>query len=165
MRLPTLATIFVFMAAVITASCSSQVIDLGRHNISLDFGGQDITVMPMVSNYECCLGVDTNWTKMVDNKTKSSSFAYLFNYDSPRKISESAKELKCIMDALCDNMSIQPYKRGFISTGSDHTGGQAFWGIIAPLNAKDNNYTSCIEVVASFENGTLNEHLVRTAHL
>jgi hypothetical protein len=69
------------------------------------------------------------------------------------------------MDAMCDELSIQPYKNGYISTGSDRIGGQAFWGIIAPLNAKGNNYTTCFEVVASFKNGTLNEHIVKTAQL
>ena len=165
MRLIILATIFAFMAVVIPASCSLQVVPLGSHNISLDFGGQNITVMPVASNYECCLGVDTNYTKMVDKNTSSSSFAYLFSYDSPRSINDSEKELKDIMDTMCDKMSIQPYKNGYISTGSDRLGGQALWGIIAPLNVKDNNYTTCVEIVASFKNGTLNEHMVKTAQL
>jgi hypothetical protein len=151
------------MAIVIPASCSPQVIPLGSHNISLDFEGQNITVMPMATAYECCLGVDTNYTKMVDNNTNSSSFAYLFSYDSPRHISDAEKELKSIMDTMCDKMSIQPYENGYISTGSDRLGGQALWGIIAPLNVKDNNYTTCVEIVASFKNGTLNEHIVNTA--
>ena len=113
------ASIFVFMAVVIPASCSPQVINLGSHNILLDFEGQNITVMPMTTAYECCLGVDTNYTKMVDNNTNSSSFAYLFSYDSPRHISGSEKELKGIMDTMCDKMTIQPYKNGYISTGLD----------------------------------------------
>ena len=121
--------------------------------------------MPVTSAYECCLGVDTNYTKMVDKNTNSSSFAYLFSYDSPRPVSDSENELKSIMDALCDDMSIQPYENGFISTGSDRIGGQALWGIIAPLNVKDNNCTNCVEIVASFKNGTLNEHIVKTAQL
>jgi hypothetical protein len=121
--------------------------------------------MPMTTAYECCLGVDTNYTKMVDNNTNSSSFAYLFSYDSPRPISDSEKELKSIMDDICDKMSIRPYENGYISTGSDRLGGQALWGIIAPLNVRDNNYTTCVEIVASFKNGTLNEHIVKTAQL
>ena len=165
MRLLIFASMSAFMACVILASCSPQVVSLGSHNISLDFGGQKITVMPVTSAYECCLGVDTNYTKMVDNNTNSSSFAYLFSYDSPRPISDSIKELKSIMDAMCDEMSIQPYKNGYISTGSDRMGGQALWGIIAPLNVKGNNCTTYVEVVASFKNGTLNEHIVKTAQL
>jgi hypothetical protein len=165
MRLLIFVSIFVFMSVVIPASCSPQVIPLGSHNISLDFGGENITVMPMASNYECCLGVDTNYTKMVDNNTNSSSFAYLFSYDSPRPISDSEKELESIMDSMCNKMSIQPYKNGYISTGSDRLGGQALWGIIAPLNVRDNNYTTCVEIVASFKNGTLNEHIAKTAQL
>jgi len=163
MHLLIFASIFAFMAVVIPASCSPQVINLGNHNISLDFGGANITVMPMTTAYECCLGVDTNYTKMVDDKTNSSSFAYLFSYDSPRPINDSEKELKGIMDAMCDKMSIQPYKNGYISTGSDRLGGQAIWGIIAPLNVKDNIYTTSVEVVASFKNKTLNERIVKTA--
>jgi hypothetical protein len=73
--------------------------------------------------------------------------------------------LKSIMDVMCDKMSIQPYKNGYISTGSDRLGGQALWGIVAPLNVRNNNYTTCVEIVASFKNGTLNEHIVRTAKL
>jgi hypothetical protein len=165
MRLLIFASIFAFMAVVIPASCSPQVIPLGSHNISLDFGGQNITVMLMTTAYECCLGVDTNYAKMVDNNTNSSSFAYLFSYDSPRPISDSEKELNCIMNAMCDKMSIQPYENGYISTGSDRIGGQALWGIIEPLNVRDNNYTTCVEIVASFMNGTLNEHIVKTAQL
>ena len=165
MHLLIFASIFAFMAFVIPASCSPQVIPLGSHNISLDFGGQNIIVIPMTTAYECCLGVDTNYTKMVDNNTNSSSFAYLFSYDSPRRISDSEKELKGIIDTMCDNMSIQPFENGYISTGSDRLGGQALWGIIAPLNVRDNNYTTCVEVVASFKNGTLNEHIVKTAQL
>ena len=157
--------IFALMAVVIPASCSPQIIPLGSHNVSLDFEGQNITIMPVASNYECCLGVDTNYTKMVDKNTNSSSFAYLFSYDSPRPISDSEKELKDIMDTMCDKMSIQPYENGYISTGSDRLGGQALWGIIAPLNVKANNYTTCVEVVASFKSGTLNEHVVKTARL
>jgi hypothetical protein len=102
---------------------------------------------------------------MVDKNTNSSSFAYLFSYDSPRPITDSEKELESIVDALCDKVSIQPYENGFISTGSDRLGGQALWGIIAPLNVKDNNCTTCVEIVASFKNGTLNEHIVKTAQL
>ncbi len=94
MRLLIYASIFVFTTVVITALSSPQVIPLGSHNISLDFGGQNITVMPMTTAYECCLGVDTNYTKMVDKSTNSSSFAYLFSYDSPRSINDSEKELK-----------------------------------------------------------------------
>ena len=165
MRMLIFASILAFTACVISASCSPQIVSLGSHNISLDFGGQNITVMPVTSAYECCLGVDTNYSKMVDNNTNSSSFAYLFSYDSPRPISDSENELKSIMDALCENMSIQPYENGFISTGSDRIGRQALWGIIAPLNVKGNNYTTCVEVVASFKNGTLNEHIVKTAQL
>ena len=165
MRLLIFASIFVFMAVVILASSSPQVIPLGSHNITLDFGGENINVMPMASDYECCLGVDTNYTKMVDNNTNSSSFAYIFSYDSPRPISDSEKELNGIMDAMCDKVSIQPYENGYISSGSDRLGGQALWGIIAPLNVRDNNCTSCVEVVASFKNGTLNEHVVKTAQL
>ena len=165
MRLLIFASIFAFMAVVILASCSPQVIPLGSHNISLDFGGQNITIMPMTSNYEDCLGVATYYTKMVDKNTNSSSFAYLFRYDSPRPVSDSEKELKSIMDVMCDKMSIQPYKNGYISTGSDRLGGQALWGIVAPLNVRNNNYTTCVEIVASFKNGTLNEHIVRTAKL
>jgi hypothetical protein len=164
MRLLIFASIFAFMAVVILASCSPQVIPLGSHNISLDFGGQNITIMSMTTAYECCLGVDTNYTKMMDNDN-SSSFAYLFSYDSPRPISDSEKELKGIMDTMCDKMYIQPYENGYISTGSDRLGGQALWGIIAPLNVRDNNYTACVEVVASFKNETLNEHIVKTAQL
>ena len=159
------ASIIAFMAVVIPVSCSPQVIPLGSHNISLDFEGQNITVMPMTTAYECCLGVDTNYTKMVDKNTNSSSFAYLFRYDSPRRISDSEKELKGIMDTMCNNMSIKPYENGYISTGSDRLGGQALWGIVAPLNVRNNNYTTCVEIVASFKNGTLNEHIVRTAKL
>jgi hypothetical protein len=165
MRLLILATILGFMAVVITASSITQVIPMGSHNISLDFGGQNVTVMPMTTAYECCLGVDTNYTKMVDNNTNSSSFAYLFSYDSARPINDSEKELKSIMDAMCNKMSIQPYQNGYISTGSDRLGGQAIWGIITPLNVRDNNYTTCVEIVASFKNGTLNEHIVKTAQL
>jgi hypothetical protein len=165
MRLLIFVSMFAFMACVISASCSPQIVSLGSHNISLDFGGQNITVMPVTSAYECCLGVDTNYTKMVDKNTNSSSFAYLFSYDSPRPVSDSENELKSIMDALCDDMSIQPYENGFISTGSDRIGGQALWGVIAPLNVEDNNYTTCVEIVASFKNGTLNEHIVKTAQL
>ena len=165
MRLLIFASIISFMAVVIPATCSPQVIPLGGYNISLDFEGQNIAVMPMTTAYECCLGVDTNYTKMVDNNLNSSSFAYLFSYDSPRPVSDSAKELKSIMDAMCDKMSIQPYENGYISTGSDRLGGQALWGIIAPLNVKDNNYTTCVEVIASFKNGTLNEHIVKMAQL
>ena len=165
MRMLIFVSMFAFMACVILASCSSQVVSLGSHNISLDFGGQNITVMPVTSAYECCLGVDTNYTKMVDKNTNSSSFAYLFSYDSPRPITDSKKELESIMDALCDKVSIQPYENGFISTGSDRIGSQALWGIIAPLNVKDNNCTTCVEIVASFKNGTLNEHIVKTAQL
>ena len=165
MRLLIFVSMFAFMACVISASCSPQIVSLGSHNISLDFGGQNITVMPMTTAYECCLGVDTNYTKMVDDNTNSSSFAYLFSYDSPRPISYSGKELKSIMDAICDKMSIQPYENGYISTGSDRLGGQALWGITAPLNVKDNNYTTCVEIVASFKNGTLNVHIVKTAQL
>jgi len=165
MRLLIFVSMFAFMVCVILASCSPQVVSLGNHNISLDFGGQNITVMPVTSAYECCLGVDTNYTKMVDKNTNSSSFAYLFSYDSPRPITDSKKELESIMDALCDKVSIQPYENGFISTGSDRIGSQALWGIIAPLNVKDNNCTTCVEIVASFKNGTLNEHIVKTAQL
>jgi len=165
MRLLMLATIFAFMAIVIPASGSPQVIPLGGHNISLDFGGQNITVMPEASNYEDCLGVDTNYTKMVDNNTNSSSFAYLFRYDNPHPISDSEKELKSIMDTMCEKMTIQPYENGYISTGSDRLGGQALWGIITPLNVRDNNYTTSIEIIASFKNETLNEHIVKTAQL
>jgi hypothetical protein len=165
MRLLIFVSMFAFMAGIISASCSPQIVSLGSHNISLDFGGQNIIVMPVTSAYECCLGVDTNYTKMVDNNTDSSSFAYLFSYDSPRPISDSRKELKSIMDAMCNELSIQPYKNGYISTGSDRIGGQALWGIIAPLNVKGDNYTTCVEVVASFKNGTLNEHIVKTAQL
>jgi hypothetical protein len=165
MRLLIVASIFAFMAVVIPASCSPQVIPLGSHNISLDFGGQNITVMPMTSVYEECFGVATYYAKMEDNNTNSSSFAYLFSYDSPRPISDSEKELKSILNAMCDKMSIQPYKNGYISTGSDLIGGQALWGIIAPLNVRDNNYTTSVEIVASFKNGTLNEHIVKTAQL
>jgi hypothetical protein len=165
MRWLIFVSMFAFMACVISASCSPQIVSLGSHNISLDFGGQNITVMPAASAFECCLGVDTNYTKMVDNSTNSSSFAYLFSYDIPRPVSDSIKELKSIMDAMCNELSIQPYKSGFISTGSDLIGGQALWGIIAPLNVKDNNYTTCVEVVASFKNGTLNKHIVKTAQL
>ncbi len=165
MRMLIFVSIFAFMACVISASCSPQIVSLGSHNISLDFGGQNITVMPVTSAYECCLGVDTNYTKMVDNDTNSSSFAYLFSYDSPRPVIDSENELKSIMDALCDGMSIQPYENGFISTGSDRIGGQALWGIIAPLNVNGDNYTTCVEVIASFKNGTLNEHIVKTAQL
>ena len=136
MRLLIFVSMFAFMAGIISASCSPQIVSLGSHNISLDFGGQNIPVMPVTSAYECCLGVDTNYTKMVDNNTDSSSFAYLFSYDSPRPISDSIKEL-----------------------------GQALWGIIAPLNVKGNNCTTYVEVVASFKNGTLNEHIVKTAQL
>ena len=157
--------IFAFMVVIIPASCSPQIIPLGSHDISLDFEGQNITIMPMASRYEDCLGVATNYTKMVDNNTNSSSFAYLFSYDGSRPISDSEKELKSIMDVMCDKMSIQPYKNGYISSGSDRLGGQALWGIIAPLNVKDNNYTTCVEVVASFKNETLNEHIVKTAQL
>jgi hypothetical protein len=66
MRLLIFVSMFAFMACVISASCSTQIVSLGSHNISLDFGGQNITVMPVTSAYECCLGVDTNYTKMVD---------------------------------------------------------------------------------------------------
>ena len=97
MRLLIFASIFAFMTAVIPAPCSPQVIPLGSHNISLDFGGQNIAIMPMTTASECCLGVDTNYTKMVDKNTNSSSFAYLFDDDSPRLISDSEKELKSIM--------------------------------------------------------------------
>jgi len=62
-----------------------------------------------------------------DHSTNSSSFAYLFSYDSPRPISDSEKELKSIMDAMCDKMSILPYKNGYIFTGSDRLGGQLSW--------------------------------------
>jgi hypothetical protein len=165
MRLLIFVSMFAFMAGIISASCRPQIVSLGSHNISLDFGGQNIIVMPVTSAYECCLGVDTNYTKMVDNNTDSSSFAYLFSYDSPRPISDSIKELKSIMDAMCNELSIQPYKNGYISTGSDRIGGQALWGIIAPLNVKGNNCTTYVEVVASFKNGTLNEHIVKTAQL
>ena len=165
MRLLIFVSMFAFMAGIISASCRPQIVSLGSLNISLDFGGQNITVMPVTSAYECCLGVDTNYTKMVDNNTDSSSFAYLFSYDSPRPISDSIKELKSIMDAMCNELSIQPYKNGYISTGSDRIGGQALWGIIAPLNVNGNNCTTYVEVVASFKNGTLNEHIVKTAQL
>ena len=165
MRLLIFASIFALMVVVIPVSCSPQVIPLSSHNISLDFGGQNITVMPTESSYEDCLGVATKYTKMVDNNTNSSSFVYLFSYDSPRPVSDSEKELKSIMGAMCDRMSIQPYENGYISTGSDRLGGQALWGIITPLNARDNNYTISVEVIASFKNGTLNEHIVKTAQL
>jgi len=69
------------------------------------------------------------------------------------------------MDTMCDKMSIQPYENGYISTGSDRLGGQPLWGIIEPLNVRGNNYTACVEVVAAFKNGTLNEHVVKTAQL
>ncbi len=164
-RLLIFASIFAFMAVAIPALCNPQVISLDSHNISLDFGGQNITVLPMATAYECGLGIDTCYAKMVDKNTNSSSFAYLFSYDSPRPISESEKELKNIMDAMCDKMSIQPYENGYISKRSDHIGGQALWGIIKPLNVQDNNYTTSVEIVASFKNGTLNEHVVKTAQL
>jgi len=165
MRLLIFASMFAFMAVVIPASCSPQVVPLGSHNISLDFGGQSIAIIPMTSDYEECVGVATYYAKLVDKNTNSSSFAYLFSYGSPRPISDSEKELKSIMNAMCDKMSIQPYEGGYISTGSDRIGGQALWGIIAPLNVRDNNYTTSVEVVASFKNGTLNEHIVKTAQL
>jgi hypothetical protein len=163
MRLPAIAIVLALMAVVTPAPCSTQVINLGGHNISLDFGGQNMTVMPMATAYECCLGVDTIYSKIVDTNTSSSSFVYLFSYDSWRPISDSAKELESIMNAMCENMSIQPYKNGYISMGSDRNGGKAIWGIILPLDSRENNYTSSVEVVASFKNGTLNEHLVKTA--
>jgi hypothetical protein len=156
---------FALLAAVVPASSSPQVINLGSHNISLDFDGHNVTVMPMATACECCLGVDTNYTKIVDTNTGCSSFAYLFSYDSPRPIGESVKELASIMDAMCDDVHILPYKNGYISKGLYRDGGQAIWGIIAPLSVKENNCTSCVEVVASFKNGTLNEHIVKSALL
>jgi len=63
------------------------------------------------------------------------------------------------------HLSQKDYENGYISTGSDRLGGQALWGVIAPLNARYNKYKACVEIVASFKNGTLNEHMVKTAQL
>ncbi len=160
-----LTSIFAIMIAVIPALGSYQVIPLGSHNISLDFGGQNIAVIPMAPDYQECMDVSTYYVKMVDRSTNSSSFAYLIGHENPRPISDLEKELASIMGAMCDTMSIQSYNDGYLSTGPDRLGGQAFWGIIAPLYVTGNNFTTCVEIVASFKNETLNEHVVRTAKL
>jgi hypothetical protein len=154
-----------FMIAVNPTLGSYQVIPLGDHNISLDFGGQNVAVIPMAPDYQECMGVSTYYAKMVDRSTNSSSFAYLIGHDSPRSIGDLVVELDSIMGAMCDKRSIQPYENGYISTGQERLGGQAIWGIIAPLDAMGHNFTTCVEIVASFKNGTLNEHMVKTAKL
>lgn len=159
------ASILAFMIAAIPALGSYQVIPLGSHNISLDFGGANIAVIPMAPDYQDCTGILTYYVKMVDHATNSPSFAYLIGHDSPRPISDLETELDSIMGAMCDRISVQPYRYGYIMTGQDRLGGQALWGIIAPLDEKNDNFTTCVEVVASFKNGTLNEHIVKTARL
>jgi len=159
------ASTLVIVAVVTPALGSYQVIPLGSHNISLDFEGQNIAVIPMAPDYQDCTGISTYYIKMVDRVTNSSSFAYLIGHDSPCPIGDLETELDSIMGAMCDKMSIQPYGNGYISIGQDRIGAQALWGIIAPLNVRNNNYTTCVEIVASFKNGTLNEHIVKTAKL
>jgi hypothetical protein len=159
------ASLLAFMMAVNPTLGGYQVIPLGSHNISLDFGGQNVAVIPMAPDYEECMGVSTYYAKMVDRGTNSSSFAYLIGHDNPRSIGDLVVELDSIMGALCDKMSIQPYEDGYISMGQERLGGQAIWGIIAPLDAKGDNFTTCVEIIASFNNGTLNEHMVKTAKL
>ena len=156
-------TIAALMIAVIPSSAGSyQAITLGGHNISLDFDGQNIEVLPTVADYEECTGVSEYYVKMVDPGSNSSSFAYLFRYDSPRFIRDLGTELGSIMGAMCGKMSIQPYENGYISDGPARLEGQELWGIIAPL---DGEISACVEIVASFKNGSLNEHLVKSARL
>jgi len=159
------ASILALMIAAIPASGSYQVIPLGSHNIFLDFGGQNVAVIPMPPDYQECTGILTYYIKMVDRKSNSASFAYLIGHESPRPISDLEMELDSIMGAMCDKISVQPYGDGYISTGQDRLGDQAFWGIIAPLDLKKDNFTTCVEIVASFKNGPLNEHIVKTAKL
>lgn len=165
MRWLVFASILALMIAVIPALGSYQVIPLGSHNISLDFGGENIAIIPMAPDYQDCTGISTYYIKMVDRVTNSSSFAYLIGHESPRPISDLEMELDSIMGAMCDKISVQPYGDGYISTGQDRLGSQALWGIIAPSDEKGNNFTTCVEIVASFKNGTLNEHIVKTARL
>ena len=159
------ATVLALMIAVIPSLANYQVIPLGSHNISLDFGGQNIAIMPMAPDYQECTGVSTYYIKMVDRKSNSSSFAYLIGHDSPRPISDLEMELDSIMGAMSDKISDQSYGNGYISTGQDRLGDQALWGIIAPLDLTGDNFTTCVEIVATFKNGTLNEHIVKTAKL
>ncbi len=160
-----IASALVIVAVVTPALGSYQIIPLGSHNISLDFGGQNIAVIPMAPDYQDCTGVLTHYIKMVDRNTNSSSFAYLIGHDSLRPISDLETELDSIMGAMCDRISDQPYGNGYITTGQDRLGSQALWGVIAPLDLKNDNFTTCVEIVASFKNETLNEHIVKTAKL
>ncbi|MGA9098376.1 MAG: hypothetical protein WB392_05530 [Methanotrichaceae archaeon] len=160
-----IASALVIVAVVTPALGSCQVIPLGSHNISLDFGGQNIAVIPMAPDYQDCTGILTYYIKMVDRSSNSSSFAYLIGHDSPRPIIDLETELDSIMSAMCDKISDQPYENGYISTGQDRLGSQALWGIIVPLDLTGDNFTTCVEIVASFKNGTLNEHIVKTARL
>ena len=160
-----IASALVFAVVVTPALGSYQLIPLGSHNISLDFGGENIAVIPMAPDYQDCTGVSTYYAKMVDRESNSSSFAYLIGHDSPRPISDLEMELDSIMGAMSDRISDQPNGDGYISTGQDRLGGKVLWGIIKPLDLTGDNFTTCIEIVASFNNGTLNEHLAKTARL
>jgi len=163
MRITIFALAFVILTLVAPVLCDYQVLPIGGYNISLDFGGQNIAIMPIASAYEDCLGVNTDYAKMIDTKTGSSSFVYLFSYSNPRTIRDLKKELYGNMDALCDKMSMQSYEQGYISAGSDRNSGQMFWGMIEPLNLKGDCLNTSIEIIATFENESLNEHLVKTA--
>jgi hypothetical protein len=156
---------FVLLMTINPISGSYHVVPLGGHNISMDFAGEDIAVIPMPPDYQECMGVSTYYAMMVDRGTNSSSFAYLIGHDTPRPIGDLEVELKSIMGAMCDEMSIGPYENGYISTGQERLGGQTIWGIIAPLDSAGENFTTCVEIVATFKNGSLNEHLVKNARL
>ena len=158
-------SILLLLMTVNPILCSYQIIPLGGYNISLDFGGGDIAIIPMPPDYQECMGVSTYYAMMVDRGTNSSSFAYLIGHDTPRAIGDLEVELDSIMGAMCDEISIQPYENGYISTGQKRLGGQVIWGIIAPLDSTGDRFTTCVEIVASFKNGSLNEQMVKTARL
>jgi hypothetical protein len=158
------------LAALILLFCmpalgNDQVLALGNCSLTLDFGGQDVAVRPMPPEYEECVGTSTEYIMMVDNGTGSSSFAYLIDLGRTHPAEDSGKDLLGMMRSMSDDASILQYEGGYISSGHDRLGGQEIWGLIRPLDVSEGKFTTYLEIIATFGNGTLNEHLVKTAKI
>ncbi len=156
----------VLIAIIVPALGSYQAIPLGDRSISLDFEGHNITVLPMEQEYDDCVGVTTYYAKLMDNGTGNPSWVYLFISDIPHPASDLKKELKEVMRAICgDDITLDPRDKGYISAGMDSDRGQEVWGSITPLDMEGGRFTARVEVIAAFQSGTLNEHVVKTARI
>ncbi len=135
-------------------------VTIGDCELFLDFEDKNIEVKPHERSVEQNYRMD--YTFLRDKSTNAPGYVYIhdFSYEFPTSKIQSG--LESSMNRLCENVSTEKYKDGFIGKGIYKDGGQETWGVSLPINNVDGQASRLLTVIAAFEDEDFNEKLVKS---